>query len=58
MPDMGVCCIEIITWLGRESLVQTFDEYLKCNVVEIRTLLDESLDSDKDLNGIQNVYYF
>ena len=28
-------------WLERESLVQTFDEDLKCNVAEIRTLLDE-----------------
>lgn len=37
----------IISWLGEESLVQTFDEDLKCNVDEIRTLLDE-LDNRKE----------
>ncbi len=26
-------------WLGEESLVQTFDEDLKCNVEEVKTLL-------------------
>jgi len=35
-------------WLGKESLVQTFDEDLKCDVVEIRTLLDEPDDIEEE----------
>jgi hypothetical protein len=38
----------IISWLGRRDLFQTFDEDLKCDVVEIRTLLDEPNDTEAE----------
>jgi hypothetical protein len=31
-------------WLGRRDLFQLFDEDLKCNVAEIRAVLNESKD--------------
>jgi hypothetical protein len=34
-------------WLGRESLVQTFDEDNKVDIQEIRELIDEASEDDE-----------
>lgn len=39
--------LKIIPWLGRESLVQTFDDEVKVDIQEIRELFDESSKRDE-----------
>jgi hypothetical protein len=39
--------LEIISWLGRRDLFQTFDNVTEANIPEIRKLLDEPNEDDE-----------
>ena len=43
---MDIQVNEMSSWLGRWSLLQTFDNDTDCDVAEIRQILDEQTDPD------------